>query len=142
MVRSWSRSLLEVRQVTRTQVFAIGVLDSDQRDRAVEGDRSGLDGSPSPGAQRAGRIAGGADFRKRCNRVLDSRDVGPRPGGVEEGRTLIARREHDVCSEPHRRGVRLGQQCGGLVGVQAGRLEGVLEVTPEGGRGGDDEERE
>ena len=55
---------------------------------------------------------------------------------------LVARREHDVGAEPHRRGVRLAQQLGGSLRVQPGRLERVLELAPEGGRGGDDEEAE
>jgi hypothetical protein len=41
--------------------------------------------------------------------------------------------EHDVGGDPALVGLGLGEQLRGLVGVEAGCLEALLEIAPEGG---------
>ena len=50
--------------------------------------------------------------------------------------------EYDVGGDPALVGLGLGEQLRSLVGVEAGRLEALLELAPEGDGGGDDDERE
>ncbi len=79
------------------------------------------------------------DAARRTQHVRELRE-----GGLHRRqlRRSVRRFEHDVSGDPALVGLGLGEQLRSSVGVEAGRLEALLEIAPEGDGGGDDDERE
>ena len=88
------------------------------------------------------RVGGVEHLGQVGDRRLDLGQGGPRVRGVEEGRPLVARRQDHLRGESDL--VRPGgrEQVGGLLGVEARHLEGVLEVLTEGAGRADHQHRD
>ena len=98
--------VLEVVQVGGVEVLDRGVLHADECDVAVRRD-----------------AAGRPEHVREClESGLHRRQL----------RRSVLGFEHDVGGDPALVGLGLGEQLRSLVGVEAGRLEAVLELAPEG----------
>ena len=89
---------------------------------------SRLDCSVPAGAQGAGRIGRAAHLGQRRDGVLDPGDVGLRAGEPKKVAPWSRGVRTMSAPSPHRCGVGPGQQLGGLLRVQPGCLERVLEL--------------
>ncbi len=117
---------LERGQVGDGELADLGVLHPHQCHPAVRGHLLGR-------AQHLRQVTHGR---------LQPVQVDPGLPGVHEGFTVLARCRHDVCRQPACAAVGARQQVGGGLGVGPGRRHRVVQLLPEAGRGGDDQDRE
>ena len=134
--------LLEVLQVVLVQVLEHRVLDTDEGDPTVGRDRAARRRCLGSGGRRPRRVGGVEHLGQVGHRRLDLGQGGPRVRGVEEAGPLVARRQDHLCGESDL--VRPGgrEQVGGLLGVEARHLEGVLELLTEGAGRADHQHRD
>ena len=121
---------LEAIQVGRVEVLDLGVLDPDQHHGSVRGDRS------RPGAltraQGADGVTGPLNVGQRRQRLLDPGHVVLECGRVEEARPRVARCQDHIGTDARLARPRPLHQLCRFVRVEAGCLERVVELTPEG----------
>ena len=95
------------------------ILERHDSDSAVSGDPVGGE-----------RIADAEDVRQLREIGTDVRDLGSRNRGVEN-RSGVERARHDTCGETRAVRSRCAEQFDGLLGVDAGHLERILEIAAE-----------